>query len=79
MICFLKRQARIIVFLNVNRSAVDKAQIPKKLLHGVIISVGIDPQMSALFEGPNVYISMPECDMISVMKRKSGNIKHGEI
>ena len=40
------------ILSHINRSAVNKTQLPEEILHDDIIVVGIDPQVSALRKGP---------------------------
>ena len=50
--CFLESQAGIDILFHINRSAVNKPQLFQEILHDNIVAMGIDPQMTALFECP---------------------------
>ena len=45
-------QPRVIVFFYINGTAMDKAQLGQQILHDMIVTVGVNPQMAALPEGP---------------------------
>ena len=50
--CLFKGQARIAVFRNIDHTAMFKSKSGKNFLHGEIVSMGVDPQVTALFVCP---------------------------